>query len=84
MSIGPNWFAAVMGTGIVATAAELLPVELPGRHELAVVFWLLAVVLLLVLGAATAATGCATRAGRAATSPTRRWRPSTARRRWRC
>ena len=27
--IGPNWFASVMGTGIVATAGATLPVQLP-------------------------------------------------------
>jgi hypothetical protein len=25
-NLGPNWFTSVMGTGIVATAAALLPV----------------------------------------------------------
>ena len=28
--LGPNWFAPVMGTGIVATAAASLSVHLPG------------------------------------------------------
>ncbi len=28
--LGPNWFASVMGTGIVATAAAGLPVPWPG------------------------------------------------------
>jgi hypothetical protein len=28
--LGPNWFASVMGTGIVATAAADLPVPWPG------------------------------------------------------
>ncbi len=29
-NIGPNWFASVMGTGIVATAGATLPVHVPG------------------------------------------------------
>ena len=29
---GPNWFASVMGTGIVATAGATLPVHVPGLH----------------------------------------------------
>lgn len=29
-NFGPNWFASVMGTGIVATAGVTLPVHLPG------------------------------------------------------
>jgi len=53
--ITPSWFAVVMGTGIVATAAAALPVQVPGRHGFAVAVWLLAVVLLVVVLAATAA-----------------------------
>jgi C4-dicarboxylate transporter/malic acid transport protein len=53
--LGPNWFAAVMGTGIVANAATLLPRRIPGLHVLAVAAWLLATVLLVVLIVATAA-----------------------------
>ena len=45
----PNWFAAVMGTGIVAVAASSLPWQPPGLHVAAVGFWLLAVALLLAL-----------------------------------
>jgi C4-dicarboxylate transporter/malic acid transport protein len=52
--IGPNWFAAVMGTGILATAAALLPFDWPLAKELAMAPWGLSVVLLLVIGAATA------------------------------
>jgi C4-dicarboxylate transporter/malic acid transport protein len=51
--IGPNWFAAVMGTGILATAAALLPFDWPLAKDLAMVPWGLSVVLLLVIGAAT-------------------------------
>src|SRR4051794_20148062 len=52
--IGPNWFAAVMGTGIVATASLLLPVDVPALHALALAAWPLAVAVLGVLGLATA------------------------------
>jgi C4-dicarboxylate transporter/malic acid transport protein len=54
-AIGPNWFAAVMGTGIVANAAATLPVTVPGLHAWAVMVWLLAGSLLIALLAATAA-----------------------------
>ncbi|AGZ43438.1 C4-dicarboxylate transporter/malic acid transport protein [Actinoplanes friuliensis DSM 7358] len=50
---GPNWFASVMGTGIVATAAASLPVHVPGLRVLATVVWALAAVLLVVLLVAT-------------------------------
>jgi C4-dicarboxylate transporter/malic acid transport protein len=46
---GPNWYAAVMGTGIVAIALDGLPVDVSGTAGLAVVFWLLAVALLLII-----------------------------------
>ncbi|MFI5428189.1 TDT family transporter [Aeromicrobium sp. UC242_57] len=52
--LGPNWFASVMGTGIVATAAVTLPIHLPGGAELAVAFWLLACGLLVALVVVTA------------------------------
>ncbi|WP_280387353.1 TDT family transporter [Nocardia wallacei] len=50
--LGPNWFAAVMGTGIVATAAAGLPLQFPGLRDAAIVVWALAAVLLVVLSAA--------------------------------
>ncbi|MBB5917905.1 C4-dicarboxylate transporter/malic acid transport protein [Nocardia transvalensis] len=50
--LGPNWFAAVMGTGIVATAAAGLPVQVPGLHDAALACWALAAALLIVLTAA--------------------------------
>jgi C4-dicarboxylate transporter/malic acid transport protein len=53
--LGPNWFASVMGTGIVANAAALLPRQIPGLHAMAAVVWVLAVVLLVTLTAGTAA-----------------------------
>ncbi|MFI5776361.1 TDT family transporter [Nocardia sp. NPDC051570] len=52
--IGPNWFAAVMGTGIVANAAVTLPLQLPGQRAFATVVWLLAAALLAVVTAAWA------------------------------
>lgn len=52
--VGPNWFASVMGTGIVANAAVTLPVRLPGLLGFARAVWVLDVVLLVVVAAATA------------------------------
>lgn len=51
--IGPNWFASVMGTGIVANAAATLPVKVPGLLLFARTVWVLDVVLLLVISTAT-------------------------------
>ena len=51
--IGPNWFASVMGTGIVANAAVLLPVSVPGLATAALVVWVAAAVLLVALLGAT-------------------------------
>lgn len=48
-NIGPNWFASVMGTGIVATAAATLPVRIPGLRGFAEVVWVIAAMLLVVL-----------------------------------
>jgi C4-dicarboxylate transporter/malic acid transport protein len=55
VNIGPNWYAAVMGTGIVANAVMLEPVSFPQRDLLALAFWLLAAALLVVVTLATAA-----------------------------
>lgn len=52
--VGPNWFAAVMGTGIVAVALVGLPFHVPGAETVAAAIWALAAALLLVLTAATA------------------------------
>ncbi|MFG1954916.1 TDT family transporter [Micromonospora sp. NPDC048830] len=52
--LGPNWFAAVMGTGIVATAGAGLPVRLPGLRYAATVVWAAAALLLVALVAAWA------------------------------
>ena len=53
-TFGPNWFATVMGTGIVANAAATLPVEVPGLLVVARGVWVLDAVLLLVVVTATA------------------------------
>ncbi len=50
--LGPNWFAAVMGTGIVANAAATLPVTVPGLHRAAIAIWALAAAVLATLGLA--------------------------------
>ena len=47
--IGPNWFASVMGTGIVANAAATLPLVSTQLHPFAVGVWVLAASLLIVL-----------------------------------
>jgi C4-dicarboxylate transporter/malic acid transport protein len=54
-NLGPNWFASVMGTGIVATAAATLPVRVPGLLVFARVVWVFAALLLAVLVVAVAA-----------------------------
>ena len=48
-NIGPNWFASVMGTGIVATAGASLPVHVPGLRTFTEVVWVIAATLLVVL-----------------------------------
>ena len=48
-NLGPNWFASVMGTGIVANAGATLPVPVVGLRGFAQVVWLVAAVLLVVL-----------------------------------
>ena len=54
MHLGPNWFAAVMGTGIIANAAVTLPVQIAGQRGFALLVWLGAGLLLTLLLAATA------------------------------
>ncbi|MCV7136854.1 TDT family transporter [Mycobacterium hodleri] len=48
-NFGPNWFASVMGTGIVATAGVGLPIHVPGLHVFSRVVWVVAAALLVVL-----------------------------------
>jgi C4-dicarboxylate transporter/malic acid transport protein len=52
--ITPNWFASVMGTGIVATAAATLPAHIPGLRLLATVIWAAAATALFLLTGAFA------------------------------
>ncbi|MFJ1795039.1 TDT family transporter [Kitasatospora griseola] len=52
--LGPNWYAAVMGTAITGNAAAALPIDLPGRLALAEAVWTLSLLLLAVLLAARA------------------------------
>ncbi|WP_299537717.1 TDT family transporter [uncultured Streptomyces sp.] len=47
--LGPQWYASVMGTAIVAGAGAALPVRVPGLDTFCAVVWLLSAVLLLVL-----------------------------------
>ncbi len=47
--LGPNWFASIMGTGIVANAAVTLPVQVPGQHVFALTVWVFDALLLLGL-----------------------------------
>ncbi|MFJ8751134.1 TDT family transporter [Streptomyces sp. NPDC102441] len=52
--LGPNWYATVMGTAIVATAGAALPVGVPGLRTACVVVWALSAVLLALVLAARA------------------------------
>ncbi|MEU4263651.1 TDT family transporter [Streptomyces argenteolus] len=47
--LGPNWYATVMGTAVVATAGVSLPVQVPGLRAACVVVWALSAVLLAVV-----------------------------------
>ena len=53
--LGPNWYASVMGTGIVANAGALLPFDVPGLHVFCEVVWVGAATLLVALVIATLA-----------------------------
>ncbi|MFE2420128.1 TDT family transporter [Streptomyces hokutonensis] len=50
--LGPNWYASVMGTAIVATAGAGLPGHLPGLRTACAAVWALSLALLLTLLAA--------------------------------
>jgi C4-dicarboxylate transporter/malic acid transport protein len=52
-NLTPNWYASIMGTGIVAVAAASLPWQPRGLHTVALVVWALAAFLLVALTAAT-------------------------------
>ena len=45
-NLTPNWFASIMGTGIVAVAAASLPLQFPGLRTGATVVWAIAALLL--------------------------------------
>ncbi|MFF9564772.1 TDT family transporter [Leifsonia sp. NPDC014704] len=53
-NITPNWFASVMGTGIVANAAATLPIIAPVLRIPATIVWAVAALLLVALVGATA------------------------------
>lgn len=48
-TFGPNWFASVMGTGILVVAGATLPIKLPGLRVFSEIVWVFAAVLLVVL-----------------------------------
>jgi C4-dicarboxylate transporter/malic acid transport protein len=52
--LGPNWYASIMGTGIVAVAGARLPMAIPGLHVFATAVWALAATALIALTAAWA------------------------------
>ncbi|CAN3130147.1 TDT family transporter [Mycobacterium sp. smrl_JER01] len=47
--LGPNWFASVMGTGIVANAGASLPVHVPGLRSFALVVWVISALWMVIL-----------------------------------
>lgn len=51
--LGPNWFASVMGTGIIANAAASLPLFSDALHPFAIITWCLASFMLLGLVSAS-------------------------------
>ncbi|MEU0085434.1 TDT family transporter [Streptomyces sp. NPDC006274] len=53
--LGPNWYAAVMGTAIVASAGAALPVDVPVLRAACTGVWALSAVLLAVVCTARAA-----------------------------
>ncbi|MEG8278535.1 TDT family transporter [Streptomyces sp. AHA2] len=53
--LGPNWYATVMGTAVVATAGAGLPPHVPGLRAALTAVWVLSLLLLLVLLGARAA-----------------------------
>lgn len=47
----PNWFAATMGTGVLALALAQLPVAMPALHAFAETLWLFSIALFLLFTA---------------------------------
>jgi len=54
---GPNWYAAVMGTGVLAVVLADLPFDLPGASYGATAAWLLALALLVAVTVVGARAG---------------------------
>lgn len=52
--LGPNWYATVMGTAIVANAGATLPVGVPGLRTACAAVWALSLLMLVTLLAARA------------------------------
>ncbi|MEW1638050.1 TDT family transporter [Streptomyces sp. NPDC093801] len=52
--LGPNWYASVMGTAIIANAGATLPYRIPGQRAVCELLWALSAVALAVLLAARA------------------------------
>ncbi|MFD4575822.1 TDT family transporter [Streptomyces sp. NPDC058417] len=50
--LGPNWYATVMGTAVVATAGAGLPLTVPGLRVLCTAVWAVSLTLLVTLLAA--------------------------------
>ncbi|MFD9907718.1 TDT family transporter [Streptomyces sp. NPDC059063] len=53
--LGPNWYASVMGTAIVANAGVTLPYDIPGLRTACAAVWALSLLMLTALLAARAA-----------------------------
>ena len=49
IEIGPNWFASVMGTGIIANAAVGLPIVGHHLEQVGLVIWVVAALMLIVM-----------------------------------
>ncbi len=52
-NLTPNWFASIMGTGIVANAAASLPLQFPGLRVFGTIVWAIASIVLVALTVAT-------------------------------
>ena len=71
--LGPNWYASIMGTGIVAVAGASLPLYVPGLRVFATAVWALAAAALIALTPPGPCTGCGIPTGPGATPATRSW-----------
>jgi C4-dicarboxylate transporter/malic acid transport protein len=56
-NLTPNWYASIMGTGIVANAAATLPLQFPGFRVAATVIYLAAATMLVALTVAMVVHG---------------------------